>query len=258
MRMHIRSSSGQKSPPLEEIREEAAKMTNTQSDENDKKPVYDEVAFMREALLEARRAAAEGEVPVGCVLVCPYTCRVVGRGSNKTNEKKNASRHCELEAIDDFLKSQFFSSQQTASTFTANAPLAGSKQQQQQQKEAAAAAARMRAALSSLHVYVTCEPCIMCAWALRLCGIQRVFFGCMNSRFGGCGTVLNVHAAPAPPPVAVAAPAAPAAAGVPSQLICKGGICGDEAVELLRQFYSRGNPRAPEDRRKRPLSDSGV
>jgi tRNA(Arg) A34 adenosine deaminase TadA len=42
-------------------------------------------------------------------------------------------------------------------------------------------------------LYVTVEPCIMCASALRQLEVKRVFFGCANQRFGGCGSVLNVH-----------------------------------------------------------------
>lgn len=43
-------------------------------------------------------------------------------------------------------------------------------------------------------LYVTVEPCVMCAAALRLLRFRRVFYGCGNDRFGGCGSVLNVHA----------------------------------------------------------------
>jgi tRNA(Arg) A34 adenosine deaminase TadA len=45
----------------------------------------------------------------------------------------------------------------------------------------------------SAELYVTCEPCIMCAAALSLMSIRRVVFGCANDRFGGCGSVLAVH-----------------------------------------------------------------
>ncbi|KAL8450230.1 hypothetical protein Emed_002626 [Eimeria media] len=238
-----------------------------------KAAVYDEVVFMNEALKEARRAAAEGEVPVGCVLVCPSSLQVVGRGGNKTNLKKNATRHCELEAVDDFLtkytknklqQQQQHQQQQQQQQHQQEEQQKEEEQQQQQESSAntpaaaAAVAAEAREALASLHLYVTCEPCIMCAWALRLCRIQRVFFGCSNSRFGGCGTVLNVHAAPtaaaaAAPAAAPAAAAAAAAAAAPPPLECKGGICAEEAVELLRVFYSRGNPHAPAVKRKRPL-----
>lgn len=45
----------------------------------------------------------------------------------------------------------------------------------------------------SFRRYVTCEPCIMCAGALSLVKIRRVYFGCRNDRFGGCGSILGVH-----------------------------------------------------------------
>lgn len=44
--------------------------------------------------------------------------------------------------------------------------------------------------------YVTCEPCIMCAGALALIKIRKVYFGCKNERFGGCGSILSIHEAP--------------------------------------------------------------
>lgn len=214
---------------------------------------YDENIFMREALAEAELAAAEGEVPVGCVLVCPLSLKVVGRGRNKTNEKKNATRHCELEAIDDFLRQRF--GQQVAaremvpsiSNTNANTSAVTTAHSNANSKDIHK---EVRQALSSLHLYVTCEPCVMCAWAIRLCGISRVYFGCMNSRFGGCGSVLNIHAFSCNHEGAASGIHAP-------QLVCKGGIFKEEAVELLRSFYSRGNPNAPDAKRKRPL-ETGV
>ena len=47
--------------------------------------------------------------------------------------------------------------------------------------------------LEGSDLYVTCEPCIMCAEALKLVGVQRVFFGCYNERFGGTGSILALH-----------------------------------------------------------------
>lgn len=47
--------------------------------------------------------------------------------------------------------------------------------------------------LSDTTLYVTVEPCIMCASALRQLGIKEVFYGCGNDRFGGCGSVLGVN-----------------------------------------------------------------
>ena len=45
----------------------------------------------------------------------------------------------------------------------------------------------------SVELYVTCEPCIMCAGALSTLGVGRVLYGCANDKFGGCGSVLSVH-----------------------------------------------------------------
>ncbi|OXB51698.1 UNVERIFIED_CONTAM: hypothetical protein H355_010759 [Colinus virginianus] len=91
-----------------------------------------------------------------------------------------------------------------------------------------------------LDLFVSCEPCIMCAAALQIFGVRRVFFGCRNDRFGGCGSVLSVHSK---------------LSGTWKGLHCHAGICEEEAVQLLRDFYSRGNPSAPEDKRHRPLVD---
>lgn len=85
--------------------------------------------------------------------------------------------------------------------------------------------------LSGSDLFVTCEPCIMCAEALRLVGVRRVFFGCRNERFGGNGSVLSVHKG-----------------GDPNGHPCyevQGGIKGDEAVALFKRFFSSENPDAP-------------
>ncbi|XP_020577986.1 tRNA-specific adenosine deaminase 2-like [Phalaenopsis equestris] len=46
---------------------------------------------------------------------------------------------------------------------------------------------------SSCDLYVTCEPCIMCAAALSILGIREVYYGCANDKFGGCGSILSLH-----------------------------------------------------------------
>lgn len=111
-------------------------------------------------------------------------------------------------------------------------------------------------------LYVTCEPCIMCASALSLMNIGNVYFGCKNERFGGCGSLLNLHLGCTLSDVHG------------SGNICKdpkdyqnndtnqsspvgytynitGGILEKEAIQLLRSFYNRENFHAPEDKRKR-------
>ncbi|KAJ3607184.1 hypothetical protein NHX12_026697 [Muraenolepis orangiensis] len=72
-------------------------------------------------------------------------------------------------------------------------------------------------------LYVTVEPCVMCAAALRLLNVPVVVYGCGNDRFGGCGSVLDVSSAPLPH------------TGTPFQ----------EAVEMLKTFYRQQNPNAP-------------
>jgi tRNA-specific adenosine deaminase 2 len=97
--------------------------------------------------------------------------------------------------------------------------------------------------LSSCELFVTCEPCIMCAAALATVGIKRVVFGCKNNRFGGCGSLLNLHHAEK------------AADETEDGSFSMGytvtsGILEDEAIQLLQRFYDRENFHAPEEKRK--------
>ena len=112
---------------------------------------------MRLALAEGRRALGEREVPVGCVLVSGGA--VLAAGANRTNAEMNATRHAELVAADVVLRRL--------------------------------GRAEGAAALAGCELFVTVEPCIMCASALQQLGVRRVVFGCRNDRFGGCGTVLD-------------------------------------------------------------------
>lgn len=93
--------------------------------------------------------------------------------------------------------------------------------------------------LSQCDLYVTCEPCIMCAAALSMVGINRVFFGCKNDRFGGCGSLLHLHEPDALPSTKH------------HGFAIEGGILEEEAVRLLRSFYGRENFHAPDHKRKR-------
>eukprot|EP00978_Attheya_sp_CCMP212_P006264 scaffold14188_cov50-Attheya_sp.AAC.3 len=89
-------------------------------------------------------------------------------------------------------------------------------------------------------LYVTCEPCIMCAAALARVGIGRVFFGCRNDRFGGCGSLMHLHKPDTLPSLTHK--------GIPFMF---SGILEKEAISLLRSFYDRENFHAPDDKRKR-------
>jgi tRNA-specific adenosine deaminase 2 len=166
---------------------------------------------MQEALMEGERALANGEIPVGCVIVCSDSgdgssddnCVILARGSNRTNESRNGTCHAEITAINDVILRQ----RCDPSIFT------------------------------KCDVYVTCEPCIMCAAALAKVGIRRVYFGCHNDRFGGNGSILSVHTD------------SRMKGFEPYQVIS--GMLGNEAIDLFQRFYTTENRRCPEEKRKR-------
>ena len=110
--------------------------------------------YMAQALALARKAAAAGEVPVGCVIV--REGQVVGRGRNRREERQRTSSHAEMEAI-----------------AQANATLGTWR-------------------LEDCTLYVTLEPCPMCAGAILNARIPRVYYGARDSVMGACGGVLNL------------------------------------------------------------------
>ena len=114
----------------------------------------DDLYFMDQALELAREAAAEGEVPVGCVIV--RNGQIVGRGRNRRETKKTALGHAEIEAI-----------------YEANQNLGGWR-------------------LWDCTLYVTLEPCPMCAGAIVNARIPRVVYGASDSKCGACGSVCDL------------------------------------------------------------------
>ncbi|KAH8916895.1 cytidine deaminase-like protein [Atractiella rhizophila] len=180
----------------------------------------------------AEEALRAGEIPVGCVLVRgrgkgleigdgdgdgDQGWEVVAKGRNRTNQSRNATLHAEFDALSLLLphRSTYFT--------PSDAHPAVSPHEHQ-------------VPLSDLTLYVTVEPCLMCASALRQVGIGMVIYGCANERFGGCGGVQNVHDDPrlihSPPYVAL------------------GGYKREEAIMLLRRFYITENVNAPVPRKK--------
>ena len=115
-------------------------------------------ACMREALVLAKEAAAEGEVPVGAVIV--QGDRIVGRGRNRRETGKNALAHAEIEAINE-----------------ACSTLGGWR-------------------LHGCDLYVTLEPCPMCAGAIVNARLDRVFFGARDPKAGSCGSVVDLFSYP--------------------------------------------------------------
>ncbi|MDO4812596.1 MAG: nucleoside deaminase [Eubacteriales bacterium] len=110
--------------------------------------------YMKEALALAQEAAKHGEVPVGCVIV--RGGEVIGRGRNRREEKQATASHAEMEAIAE-----------------ANENLGSWR-------------------LDDCTLYVTLEPCPMCAGAIINARIPRVYYGARDENMGACGGVLNL------------------------------------------------------------------
>ncbi|MCQ2097444.1 MAG: tRNA adenosine(34) deaminase TadA [Fibrobacter sp.] len=141
--------------------------------------------FMRMALREAEKAFEEKEIPIGCVIVKDGV--VIGKGHNQIEMLKDATAHAEILTIG------------TASNALDNWRLDGCT------------------------LYVTLEPCPMCAGAILNSRISRVVYGSPDTRFGGCGTTIDVitdNALKRPVPVT-------------------GGILADECLGILKSFFQR-------------------
>lgn len=110
--------------------------------------------FMRQALTLAKTAAVEGEVPVGAVIV--RDGEIIGRGYNQVEMLKDPTAHAELIAL------------------TAACNTLGSK------------------FLDGCTMYVTLEPCPMCAGALVWSRLDRLVFGAHDARAGACGSIMNI------------------------------------------------------------------
>ena len=172
---------------------------------------------------QAQLALETGETPVGCVLV--HNNDIVGRGMNATNRTYNGTRHAEFVAINDVLTSP--TSISTDSTPTDRKGKYSPD------------------VLKQCVLYVTVEPCIMCASLLRQFGIKKVFFGASNEKFGGTGGVLNVHKANGK-----VLDAEEDYVTVDGDYEVSGGWLREEAIVMLRRFYVQENGRAPEPRTK--------
>ncbi|KAK5656556.1 hypothetical protein OQA88_4535 [Cercophora sp. LCS_1] len=171
--------------------------------------------FMREALDMARLALKTNETPVGCVLV--WENRVVARGMNATNISRNGTRHAELMAICALLSYSPASDTEPAKrrpTVKTNGMPLGSRTNQSQPYEETSTWGDVdprdghlypygqklhpsprvdRSVISECTLYVTVEPCVMCASLLRQLGIKKVYFGAVNDKFGGTGGVFRIH-----------------------------------------------------------------
>ena len=138
---------------------------------------------MRQALALAKEAAAAGEVPVGCVIV--RNGEIVGRGRNRREEKQSTASHAEMEAI------------------------------------AQANAALRTWRLEDCELYVTLEPCPMCAGAIINARIPRVWYGARDEAMGACGGVTNLFME-----------------NFPSRPALVGGILAEECRQILAEFFA--------------------
>ena len=140
--------------------------------------------YMREALKQAKKAYALGEVPIGCVIV--HQGKIIGRGYNRRNTDKNTLAHAEITAI------------RKASKYIGDWRL----------EECA--------------IYITLEPCQMCAGAIIQARIPEVVMGCMNPKAGCGGSVLNILEMPC----------------FNHQACVKTGVLEEECSEILKNFFS--------------------
>ena len=149
--------------------------------------------FMQQALELAREAAEAGEVPVGCVIV--QNGEIVGRGRNRREEKQATASHAEMEAIAE-----------------ANKTLGSWR-------------------LDECELYVTLEPCPMCAGAIINARIGRVWYGARDEAMGACGGVLNLFME-----------------RFPNRPALVGGILAEECRAVLADFFAglRGKRETPE------------
>jgi tRNA(adenine34) deaminase len=139
--------------------------------------------FMREALHLAGQAAAGGEVPVGAVVVAEG--EVIGRGFNAPISTRDPTAHAEIRAL----------------------------------REAATAVGNYR--LSGATLYVTLEPCVMCAGAMIHARLSRVVFGAPDPKTGACGSVVDIFAEQR----------------LNHHAEVEGGVMADECGALLRSFF---------------------
>ena len=139
--------------------------------------------YMREALRLAREAASNGDVPVGCVIAGPDG-NIIGRGRNRREEAHDATAHAEVEAI----------------------------------REACQARGSWR--LGGCTLYVTLEPCPMCAGAIINARIPELVFGAREENSGSCGSVIDLFAEKY---------------GHAPKVYS--GVCAEESRQLLREFF---------------------
>ena len=155
--------------------------------------------YMREALKQAKKAYSLGEVPIGCVIV--HEGKIIGRGYNRRNTDKNTLSHAEITAI----------------------------------KKASKVIGDWR--LEECTIYVTLEPCVMCAGAIVQARIPEAVIGCMNPKAGCAGSILNVLEMPE----------------FNHQVTVTRGIMEQECSEMLKTFFAELRIRNKAEKKQRNI-----
>lgn len=146
------------------------------------------IGWMRHALMLAKRAESEGEVPVGAVVI--KDGQIIGEGWNQPIGHHDPSAHAEIMAL----------------------------------RDAARRIENYR--LTDCDLYVTLEPCVMCAGAITHARIRKLIYGARDPKAGAVESVFDVLSVPK----------------LNHSVVCEGGVLAEEAGELLRQFFrSRRN-----------------
>ena len=157
--------------------------------------------YMKEALKQAKKAYALGEVPIGCVIV--YEDKIIARGYNRRNTDKNTLAHAEITAIN-----------------RASKKLGDWR-------------------LEDCTLYVTLEPCQMCAGAIVQSRITNVVMGCMNPKAGCGGSVLNILEMPE----------------FNHQVNVLRGIMEEECSQILQDFFKELRIRNKEEKAARKAKE---
>lgn len=153
--------------------------------------------YMKEPLKQAQKAYSLGEVPIGCVIV--HEGRIIGRGYNRRNTDKNTLSHAEITAV----------------------------------RRASRVIGDWR--LEDCTLYVTLEPCQMCAGAIVQARIPQVVLGCMNPKAGCAGSVLNILEMPE----------------FNHQVQVTRGVLGQQCSDMLKTFFTELRARNKEEKNGR-------